>query len=600
MPSRLSIALPQRRRSGNALLIAIVVLGLLSGGVFAWYQWSQMGAGSGDTELLTAVAKYAPFDHIVTEQGEVESSSNTEVICEVKSRSSGSGGGTPILWVIEEGSIVNEGDKLVELDSSALENELGTQKIAVSSAEALVISSKATVRTAEISLQEYIKGTYEQERKLIISEIAVAEQELRKAELKLSSAERLGAKGMMRALQIESEQYAVDNAKNVLDAAQAKLQVLEELTLEKNKVQFESDIEAAKAKLASDESVLKEELDNLREIEDQIKKCVMLSPAAGVVVHNNTFSSRGGNAEFVVEEGATVRERQTIIKLPDPARMQVKAKVNESQVTLIGEGMAATIKVGAAEGEMMAVVKRVNKYAEPGNFFSSSVKEYATIIEIIDPPETIRTGMTAEVKIYVAQLEKALQIPVHGLYEHGGRHFCLKKSEDGLETVEVKIGATNDEEVTIEEGLSEGDEVVLDTRRHLDLMDLPQIDEVGDREKLAEIGANAKKPVAPAKEEGGGGGGAGGGFNPTAIAEQILSRADTDGDGKLSKEELAANENMQKRASDWDSNGDGELTKAEVVAGMKKAAARGGPGGGRGGPGGGGRGPGGGGGRGGF
>ena len=35
----------------------------------------------------------------------------------------------------------------------------------------------------------------------------------------------------------------------MLDAAEAKLRVLDELTKEKNKVQFESDIEAAKAKL---------------------------------------------------------------------------------------------------------------------------------------------------------------------------------------------------------------------------------------------------------------------------------------------------------------------------------------------------------------
>ena len=75
-----------------------------------------------------------------------------------------------------------------------------------------------------------------------------------------------------------------------------------------------------------------------------------------------------------------------IIKLPDPTKMQVKAKVNESRVTLIAEGMAAKVKVGAAPNEMLAMVKRVNKYAEPGSFFSSNVKEYATIIEILDPP----------------------------------------------------------------------------------------------------------------------------------------------------------------------------------------------------------------------
>ncbi len=51
------------------------------------------------------------------------------------------------------------GDKLVELDSSALETELQAQRILVSSAaEAVVISSKAAVRTAEIALQDISKA----------------------------------------------------------------------------------------------------------------------------------------------------------------------------------------------------------------------------------------------------------------------------------------------------------------------------------------------------------------------------------------------------------------------------------------------------------
>ena len=202
----------------------------------------------------------------------------------------------------------------------------------------------------------------------------------------------------------------------MLDLARGRLDILDRLTKEKFKVQFESDIESAKAKLKSDASVLAEEEDKLAEIQDQINKCMIFSPAEGVVVYNNEFSSRGGS-EFVVEEGAVVRERQTIIKLPDPSRMQVKAKVNEQSITLMAEGLAAKVKVSAVPGEMLARVIRVNKYAEPGSWFSSSVKEYATFIQILDPPSGIRTGMTAEVRIFVEQLPDALQIPVHGIYE---------------------------------------------------------------------------------------------------------------------------------------------------------------------------------------
>ena len=404
----------------------------------------------------------------------------------------------------------------------------------------------------------------------------------------------------------------------MLESAQAKLKVLDELTKEKMKVQYTSDIEAARAKLGSDKIVLAEEQDKLKEIETQIAKCVILSPADGVVVHNNTFSGRGG-AEFVVEEGAAVRERQTIIKLPDPTKMQVKAKINESRIMFIRDGMPAMVKVGAAEREMVAKVTKVNKYAEPGSWMSSSVKEYAAFVEIKDPPETIRTGMTAEVRIFVEQLADAIQIPVHAIYEVKGHHFCLMKEPAGWKTIEVKIGATNDKMLTILEGLNEGDEIALNPRNHLNLMDVPDIEDLPEREQLAKMGSEmaaapaAGAPGAPAaggpgaggpaaggpgaggpgggpgagggRPGGAGGPGGGGGFDPKAIAERIIGSGDKDGDGKISKDEIAGlDERARERAPSYDANNDGFIEKSEIIKAMNKMrqqmeAGGGGPGG---------------------
>ncbi len=72
--------------------------------------------------------------------------------------------------------------------------------------------------------------------------------------------------------------------------------------------------------------------------------------------------------------------------------MQVKARINESRVSLLEEGMPVRIRVGAVTDELLGQIIKVNKYAEPGSFFSASVKEYATFIKIFDPPPTIRTG----------------------------------------------------------------------------------------------------------------------------------------------------------------------------------------------------------------
>ncbi|MBN8602121.1 MAG: efflux transporter periplasmic adaptor subunit [Planctomycetes bacterium] len=583
-------------RRGKAQWIALAVIIGLGGTAVAYRSMFGSSQTISVTEMITDTVRRGPFDHIVLEDGEIESSENQEVICQVKSRA---GSGTPILWVIDEGTYVKKGDKLVELDESALQTEVKSQRIVVSTAEATVIGSEAQLKQDEIARQEYLEGTYLTERKTILSEIALAEQELRKSELQLGSAERLAAKGTLKPLQIEAENFAVQNARNKLDSARARLKVLDELTKAKMLVQFDSNIEKAKAKLDSDRNTLEEEKAKLIELEQQIQFCTIISPAEGQVVHANKFSQRG-NSEFVVEAGALARERQTLVVLPDPTKMQVKAKINESRITLVNEGMPCKIRVNAVEGDLLGQVTKVNKYAEPGSWFSSSVKEYATYIQIINPPSVIRTGMTAEVRIFVEQLKDALQIPVHAIYEHKGHLFTLVKAGNNFETREVKIGASNEKMVTINEGLKEGETVVLNPRSHMDKMQLPKIEETTDRGALEDIAKNApaKPEGAPPGQKPGGGGGPGGGeFSAASMADRALESADKNKDGELSLDEVEGmDERMRESAKAADTNADGKITKAELISAMAKVVARikamqaagGGPGGGPGGPGGGG------------
>ena len=243
---------------GGAKVIALLAIGTAVCGSAGYAWWQSKGSGlyaGAESEPMLHEVVSGPFDHIVLEQGEIESSKNNEVKCEVKGRGTS---GTPILNVVLEGTLVKKGDKLCQLDSSALDQEAKNQRIIVSSAESTVISSEALVSKAAIAKQEYLEGTYQTERNAILSEIAVAQQGLRRAELSLQSAERLAAKGTLKALQIEAEQFAVQDAQRKLDSSDQRMKVLDRLTKEKMLVQLNSDIETAAAKLASDKNTLSE------------------------------------------------------------------------------------------------------------------------------------------------------------------------------------------------------------------------------------------------------------------------------------------------------------------------------------------------------
>ncbi|MBC8357297.1 MAG: HlyD family efflux transporter periplasmic adaptor subunit [Planctomycetes bacterium] len=581
------------------ILVGLVIVAI--GAAVAWFVLRSRGPDPALTPLLAEVTR-GTYDHIVLEEGEVESSNNVEIRCEVRARSSGSGPATSIIDVIPEGTHVKEGDWLVTFDSSAIEQEMSRQRIIVNTSEAIMIQAKATYDTAEIAKEEYLEGTYIEQKKMIENEIFVAEETLKKAQLSYESIKRQVSRGLLDSLQLEGEEFRVDAAKNDLDLAKKKLEVLAEYSQKKMLTQLNSDIEASKVKWRNEKDSHEEEKKNLQEIQEQFVNCKAVAPADGQVVYANVQSSRSGS-EFVVEPGVSVRERQVIVRLPDPQAMQIKAKIAESRITLVHEGMPVSIRIDAfGDSSVPGEVTKVNKYAEPGNFWSASAKEYVTLIKILEPPPELRVGLTAEVQIHVEHREDALQVPVQAIYERLGKTFCLVKNGATWDTREIVISSTNDKLVAVDEEKSEalevGEQVVLNPRKHIDKFDqtrFPEADDLVSEEISKKASSNpavAEQPspgtAAPPQAEaaGAGRGQRGGRGNPA----QMIQRMDQNSDGKLSADELP--EQLRGRLSTADTNGDGfydaaELTTAFANMGGGGAGAGGGPSGGGRGPGGG-------------
>ena len=65
------------------LLVSLVLLGTIS--VTIWFIQQRTATDSREAPLLATVVRGA-YEHVVLEQGEVESSNNVEVHCEVKNR----------------------------------------------------------------------------------------------------------------------------------------------------------------------------------------------------------------------------------------------------------------------------------------------------------------------------------------------------------------------------------------------------------------------------------------------------------------------------------------------------------------------------------
>lgn len=419
---------------------------------------------------VTAVVVTAPFLQEVVERGEVESSSNIEARCEVQGRGSL---GTAIIQIVPEGTYVNKGDFLVKLDDSSLRSDLVQQQIACNTSRASVIESQAEVESSKLALKEYESGTFRQEEQTMESEEFVAKENLRRAEEYLRYSERLATRGYVTEVQLEADRFSVEKSRKELDSAITKLEVLHRLTKQKTLNKLRADGEIADARLKSRENSHALDDEKLDQIKAQIDKCIIHASTAGQVVYAN--DPRNTSGEPLIAEGKLVRERQMIIRLPDPARMQVVARINESRIDRVKVGMKVRVKVDAfANVEMLGTVREVSEYPLPSLIPYTTIKEYATEIDIHDPPDGLRAGMTSQVAIEVRKLDKAVQVPLQAVIQRDNRFFCLVTLEgDRIEAKEVAVGLSNEKSVIIEDGVFAGQAVVLAPQNYEDLVSLP-------------------------------------------------------------------------------------------------------------------------------
>jgi hypothetical protein len=297
------------------------------------------------------------------------------------------------------------------------------------------------------------------------SQIKIALENLRSAENTLSHTERMFRKGFVTALQLDADKFSVERAKLDLDAAQIAKKVLQEFTRPKTLKGLQATRDAAEARTRSEQAALNLEKAKLDRLQNQLKFSVIKAPQRGMVIYANENSGRRGlfsSQSSNIEEGAVVRERQTLIRLPDLTKMQVKVTVHESKVDLIRPGMPARIKV--QDRKWVGKVVSVANQPEPSSFFAASIKEYATTVSIEGDTTGLKPGMTAEVEILVDDLHDVLTVPVSAVVEKDGRFFAWVKDKTGLHRRPLLLGQTNDKVMQITDGLKEKDEVILNPR----------------------------------------------------------------------------------------------------------------------------------------
>ncbi len=297
---------------------------------------------------------------VVVERGTVEASRRDDVLSDVE-------GTTTIISIRPEGSKVKKGDIVGELDSAALRDNLINQRITAAQAEANFQNARLAREAADLALREYDEGTFKAEQQALRGAILAGRSAIKRAEARLERTRRArkrldeilaARKGEATPADVVAELdvddrledagQLIDREKMALQVAETRLAGLQKYTAPRRKTELTIDIQRKRADELARQATVELEKDKAVKIERQIKHCTLVAPSDGVIVYANDPSRRGGP---LIEEGATVRERQKIFSVLDlNSPMRVNAKVKEAMVDRVARGARARIKVDAFPG----------------------------------------------------------------------------------------------------------------------------------------------------------------------------------------------------------------------------------------------------------
>lgn len=410
------------------------------------------------------------FVHEVTTRGELESSVNVEVRCEVRSRSNA---WTRILEVIPEGTIVQPGDVLIRLDSSSLENDRMQQQILVEQAEAWLIKARSNHEIAQAARREYLEGEYKLQEQAAEMALFVAEDKVRRASQCLKFSRQMVARGYMTKLQLQADEFTVQASEHEKLRSETRLRILTNYTKVRRLKQLDGAVAACRANLESADKIYRIRRDQLAEIESQIEKCTVRAPVAGQVVlahlHHEGHS-------HMIEPGEQTLQNRILVRLPDPRQMQIKAMINEDKIAQVRVGAPVTICLDAfPDQELLGTVVKVNEYPSADSWFGPAVKRYETIISLEPSTLPLRPGLTADLKVCVTRMADQLLVPCHAVLDHGETSYCLSTDGYRLIAQEVVTGPSNGKFTVIESGLDEGQQVVLGAASYRDKVALPEL-----------------------------------------------------------------------------------------------------------------------------
>jgi HlyD family secretion protein len=241
----------------------------------------------------------------------------------------------------------------------------------------------------------------------------------------------------------------IDAEKNNLAYEQAKA------TYQQLKKTFALKRQAADAELKS----LEIQRDRAREAKEYARKNTtrleIHAPIDGIVVLNPIWK---GGQMGEVQEGDEVRAGVPFMQIVNPGAMQVRARVNQADVSMLHVGQPA--RVGLDAYPDLTFKGKVARIAAIGvtSSLNDRVRSFNVLFSIDGSDARLMPDLSASLDVELQRIPNSLIVPRDAV-SSGDEHYVLVDSASGSSRQTVQVKAENDTQAAIS-GIAEGTRVL--------------------------------------------------------------------------------------------------------------------------------------------
>ncbi len=329
-----------------------------------------------------------------------------------------------ILKLATDGSLVKQGDVIVEFDRSRAGQDLVQFRSALKAAQAEIEQGRAQARlTAEEDTNAVLKAGYEVESARLDASKAEIVSEIEGAEAKLKLAD---AQQKLR----EAQQKLKANQRSSAATVQGK-------------------IDAAR-KAAYD----------VERTERGLSKMSLKAPLSGMVSLSRSWSMQG---ETTFKPGDHSWPGAPIAEIPDISTLRIFARADETERGRLALQQPVTVHLDAVAdrqftGKLESIGTLTSMDLNDGWPFP---RKFDLGISIDQSDPRLKPEMTAQVTVIVERVPNAITVPAQATFQKSGHSVAYVWNGSAFQERSIEIGRRNGDRILVASGLHPGDRVAL-------------------------------------------------------------------------------------------------------------------------------------------